>query len=124
MDVRTCATPCQGDRRDQRTLPVRAAPGDDLTHTMVCNTVVCMNVDRLSITLDPRLGAAARKAAKRAKVSLSTWIAEATADRLRNELLGEALDRWEAEEGALTQQELDRAAEALGLSRRRRARRA
>jgi len=78
-----------------------------------------MNVDRLSITLDPRLGAAARKAAKRAKVSLSTWIAEATADRVRNELLGEALDRWEADEGALTQQELDRAAEALGLSRRK-----
>jgi hypothetical protein len=83
-----------------------------------------MNVDRLSITLDPRLGAAARKAAKRAKVSLSTWIADATADRIRNELLGEALDRWEVEEGALTQKELDQAAEDLGLSRRRKARRA
>jgi hypothetical protein len=83
-----------------------------------------MNVDRLSITLDPRLGAAARKAAKRAKVSLSTWIAEATADRIRNELLGEALDRWAVDEVALTQQELDRAAEALGLSQRRKARRA
>jgi len=83
-----------------------------------------MSVDRLSITLDPRLGAAARRAAKRAKVSLSTWIADATADRVRNELLGEALDRWEAERGALTQSELDQAAEALGLSRRRKARRA
>ena len=83
-----------------------------------------MSVDRLSITLDPRLGAAARKAAKRAKVSLSTWIADATADRVRNELLGEALDRWEAERGALSQKELDQAAEALGLSRRRKARRA
>jgi hypothetical protein len=93
-------------------------------HTVVCNIIVCMNVDRLSITLDPRLGAAARKAAKRAKVSLSTWIAEATADRVRNELLGEALARWEAEDGAPTQQELERAAEALGLSRRRKARRA
>ena len=86
--------------------------------------MVCVSVDRLSITLDPRLGAAARKAAKRAKVSLSTWIADATADRVRNELLGEALDRWEAEEGALTQNELDQAAEALGLSRRRKARHA
>ena len=56
-----------------------------MTHTAVCNILVCVNVDRLSITLDPRLGAAARKAAKRAKVSLSTWIAEATADRIRNE---------------------------------------
>lgn len=100
------------------------AANPDLTHTAVCNTLVCVNVDRLSITLDPRLGAAARKAAKRARVSLSTWIAEATADRIRNELLGETLDRWEAEDGALTQQELDRAAEALGLPRRRKARRA
>src|SRR5262245_23985192 len=81
-----------------------------------------MSVDRISFTLDPRLGLAARKAARRAKVSLSTWIADATADatadRIRNELLGEALDRWEAEEEALTREELDRAAEALGLSRR------
>lgn len=95
-----------------------------VTHTAVCNMLVCVNVDRLSITLDPRLGAAARKAAKRVKVSLSTWISEATADRIRNEMLGEALDRWEAEGGALTQAELDRAAESLGLSRRRKARRA
>lgn len=78
-----------------------------------------MNVDRLSITLDPQLGAAARKAAKRAKVSLSAWIAEATADRIRNELLGQALDRWEAEDGAFTAQELDAAASSLGLVRRR-----
>lgn len=78
-----------------------------------------MNVDRLSITLDPQLGAAARKAAKRAKVSLSAWIAEATADRVRNELLGQALDRWEAEDGAFTAQELEAAAAKLGLRRRR-----
>lgn len=73
-----------------------------------------MNVDRLSITLEPKLGAAARKAAKRAKLSLSTWIAEAVSDRIRNEALGEALDQWEAEHGALTPNELGRAAEALG----------
>jgi hypothetical protein len=80
-----------------------------------------MNVDRLSITLDPRLGAAARKAAKRAKVSLSTWIAEATADRVRNEALGQALDRWEAEDGQFTTAELAAAAAALGPARKLRA---
>lgn len=90
-----------------------------LPHTAVCNTVVCMNVDRLSITLEPKLGAAARKAAKKAKVSLSTWIAEATAGRLRNEALGEALDQWEAEDGAFTTEELAEAAKALGLARSR-----
>ena len=77
-----------------------------------------MNVDRLSITLDPRLGQAARKAAKRANVSLSTWIAEATADRVRNEALGHALDQWEAEHGAFTAEELAAAATKLGFRRR------
>ena len=83
-----------------------------------------MNVDRLSVTLDPKLGAAARQAAKRAKVSLSAWIAEATADRIRNEALGRALDAWEAEDGAFTAKELAAAAKALepvprGKARRR-----
>lgn len=82
-----------------------------------------MNVDRLSITLDPRLGAAARKAAKRAKVSLSTWIAEATADRVRNEALGGVLDEWEREDGAFSSQELAAAARSLGLDRKRKSRR-
>jgi hypothetical protein len=82
-----------------------------------------MNVDRLSITLDPRLGAAARKAAKRAKVSLSTWIAEATADRVRNEALGNVLDEWEREDGAFSLQELSAAAHALGLDRKRKSKR-
>lgn len=82
-----------------------------------------MNVDRLSITLDPRLGAAARKAAKRAKVSLSTWIAEATADRVRNEALGQVLDQWEREDGRFSSQELAGAAAALGLDRKRKNRR-
>jgi hypothetical protein len=81
-----------------------------------------MHVDRLSITLDPRLGAAVRKAAKRANMSLSAWIAEATADRVRNEALGDALDRWEAQDGAFTSEELASAAEALGLTPRRRRR--
>ena len=81
--------------------------------------LVCMNVDRLSITLDPRLGAAARKAAKRANMSLSTWIAQATADKVRTEALGHALDQWEAETGAFTSSELEAAATALGLAPRR-----
>lgn len=93
-----------------------------VAHTSVCNTIVCMNVDRLSITLDPALGAAARKAARRAKVSLSAWIAEATAERVRNEALGRALDAWEAEEGEFTAEELESAARTLGLARKGRRR--
>jgi hypothetical protein len=77
-----------------------------------------MQVDRLSITIDPDLGLAARRAAKRAKMSLSAWIAEATADRVRNEALGHALDQWEAEDGTFTSQELTTAGATLGLIRK------
>ncbi len=78
-----------------------------------------MQVDRLSITMEPKLGAAARRAAKRAGMSISAWIADATADRVRNEALGRALDEWEADEGAFTPAELSSAAQALGFRPRR-----
>lgn len=78
-----------------------------------------MQIDRLSITMEPKLGAAARRAAKRAGMSVSAWIAEATADRLRNDALGRALDAWETEDGAFTADELAAAAERLGLRRPR-----
>ena len=42
----------------------------------------------------------------------------AAADKLRNELLGAALDQWEAEDGPFTQAELDEAASRLGLAPR------
>lgn len=78
-----------------------------------------MQVDRLSITMEPKLGAAARRAAKRAGMSISAWIAEATADRVRNEALGRALDEWEAEDGEFSSAELAAAADTLGLRARR-----
>ena len=78
-----------------------------------------MNVDRLSITMEPKLGAAARKAARRAGLSISAWIAEATADRVRNEALGRALDDWEAEDGPFSVDELAAAAKALGIAHAR-----
>jgi hypothetical protein len=79
-----------------------------------------MNVDRLSITLEPRLGAAVRKAAKRAGVSVSAWIAEATAAKIRNQALRDALDTWAAVDGALTTAEIEAAARTLGQRKTRR----
>jgi hypothetical protein len=72
-----------------------------------------MNVDRLSVTMDAALGEAARKAARRARVSLSAWIAEAAADRLRHEALNEALVEWQVADGAFTADELAAASKAL-----------
>lgn len=73
-------------------------------------------VDRLSVTMPPELGVAVRSAAARQGTSISHWLAAAASQRLRNELLGAALDRWENEEGAFSDEELDIAAVVLGVS--------
>jgi len=75
-----------------------------------------MQVDRLSVTMDPELGQAVRDAAARSGISVSRWLSQAASDHLRNELLGAALEVWEAEQGPFTDDELDTAARVLGVS--------
>lgn len=88
-------------------------------HTPACDTVVCMaQVDRFSVTMPPELGEGVRQAAARQGTSVSTWLTEAAADKLRNELLGAALDQWESENGPFTQAELEEAVARLGLAPR------
>jgi hypothetical protein len=78
--------------------------------------LICMaQVDRFSVTMPPELGEGVRQAAAREGTSVSAWLSEAAADRLRNELLGAALDAWEAEDGPFTDAELEAAASRLGL---------
>jgi hypothetical protein len=72
------------------------------------------HVDRFSVTMPPELGVAVRDAAARQGTSVSAWLSEAAADRIRNELLGAALDAWEAEDGPFSDEELHAAAAALG----------
>jgi hypothetical protein len=80
-------------------------------------TIVCMTqVDRFSVTMPPELGNAVREAAAREGASVSTWLSEAAADKIRNELLGAALDAWEAENGPFSDEELNAAAAALTTS--------
>ena len=76
-----------------------------------------MQVDRFSVAMEPELGAAVRDAAQRAGMSVSGWLAQAAADRLRNDLLGAALDGWEVQDGPFGDEELDAAAAALGVTR-------
>ena len=76
-------------------------------------------VDRLSVTMPPEVGAAVRDAAAREGTSVSNWLAAAAAQRLRNELLGAALDHWEAEQGPFSDDELNAAAAALTSTQRR-----
>ncbi len=76
-----------------------------------------MKVDKLSVSFDPELGDAIRKAAKRNGRGLSGWLAEAAAAKLRAEALADFLEGWEAEHSPLTAAELAAAAKELGLSR-------
>jgi len=75
-------------------------------------------VDRLSVTMPPEIGAAVRDSAARQGTSVSNWLAAAAAQRLRNELLGAALDAWEAEDGPFSDSELNAATAALSTTRR------
>ena len=96
-----------------------AVDGKAGAHTGACDTIVCMTqVDRFSVTMPPELGEGVRQAAARQGTSVSTWLTEAAADKLRNELLGAALDQWETEDGPFTRAELDEAASRLGLAPR------
>ena len=74
-----------------------------------------MKVDKLSVSFDPDLGDAVRAAAERSGRGLSRWLAEAAAARLRAEALADFLAGWEAEHGALSAEEVARAAAELGL---------
>lgn len=70
------------------------------------------------MTMDPQLGAAVREAAERAGMTVSAWVSKAAADRVRNELLGIALEHLDEKYGALTEEELDDAREAMGFPRK------
>ena len=74
-----------------------------------------MKVDKLSVSFDPDLGDAVRDAAKRAGRGLSGWLAEAAQAKLRSEALGDFLDRWEAEHGVISSDQLAAAGAELRL---------
>ncbi len=75
-----------------------------------------VKVDKMSISMDPELGARARDAAARSGEPLSAWIAGAVAARLRADSLAEFLDDYQAHHGAFTDVELAAARRDLGLT--------
>jgi hypothetical protein len=77
--------------------------------------IILVKVDKLSVSFDPDLGDAVRDAAKRAGRGLSGWLAEAAEAKLRSEALGDFLDGWEADHGALSNDQLAAAAAELHL---------
>jgi hypothetical protein len=51
-------------------------------------------------------------------MSVSAWLSKAAAERVRNEALGFFLERWEEENGPITEEELDDAREDMGFQRK------
>lgn len=81
-----------------------------------------MKVEKLSISLDPRLSQEVRAAAERAGLSVSAWLAASASAALRRQALTELLADWESKHGAITADELAKAREELGYTRGRRKR--
>ena len=62
---------------------------------------------KLSVSVDEEIAQVVRDSAARDGVSVSAWLSEAAANRIRKELLGQALDALGEELGDLTDAETD-----------------
>jgi len=69
----------------------------------------------MSVSFESDLGDAIRSTAAHAGKSLSSWLAEAAASKLRAEALAAFLTDWEGEHGVITAEEMARAEAELGL---------
>lgn len=65
-----------------------------------------MAAEKYSASMDDALLTDARADAESNGVTLSNWLAEAAADRLRLAALRELVDEWESEHGTITGTEL------------------
>jgi hypothetical protein len=76
-------------------------------------------MDRITVSVPPEVGKAVREAARREQQSVSGYVTSVLEDKLRNVLLGLALDEWEAEHGAFTEAELAEARRVRAGGRRK-----
>jgi hypothetical protein len=74
-----------------------------------------VKVDKLSVSFAPDLGDAVRDAARHSGSSLSAWLADAAAAKLRAQALADYLEDWERRNGPLTPEELAKASADLRL---------
>ncbi len=64
-----------------------------------------MAVEKLSVSFEPELAQRTREAAEATGRSLSAYVAEAVEHRLKLEAGRQLLEEWEAEHGAISEQE-------------------
>lgn len=72
-----------------------------------------MAVERVTVSLESDLATAVRDAADADSLNVSAWFADAARRRLASRGLRDVIAEWEAENGALSEQELDAARSRL-----------
>lgn len=77
-----------------------------------------MAAEKYSASMDVVLLADARADAEAEGLTLSSWLADAAADRLRLKALHHLVDEWEAEHGVISVTELDALEDKVAEARR------
>lgn len=77
-----------------------------------------MAAEKFSASMDDALLADARADAEAEGLTLSSWLADAAADRLRIKALRQMVNDWEAEHGAISTAELDALENKVAAARR------
>ncbi|TFV56259.1 hypothetical protein E4P41_16010 [Geodermatophilus sp. DF01-2] len=77
-----------------------------------------MAAEKFSASMDDALLADARADAEAEGLTLSSWLADAAADRLRLKALRQLVNDWEAEHGAISTAELDALENKVAAARR------
>jgi hypothetical protein len=82
-----------------------------------------MGVEKMSVSFELELGQAIRESAQHREQSVSAWLAQAAAERLRSEALGEAIAEWESSYGPLNEDDVAAAERMLARAATKRHRR-
>jgi hypothetical protein len=82
-----------------------------------------MTAEKYSASMDDALLADARADAEAEGLTLSSWLADAAADRLRLKALRQLVNEWEAEHGAISVSELEALEHKVAKAHRRAAQR-
>jgi len=77
-----------------------------------------MPAEKFSASMEDALLADARADAEAEGLTFSSWLADATADRLRLKELRKLVSDWEVEHGAITTAELDAFEDTVAAARR------
>ena len=77
-----------------------------------------MPSEKFSASMEDALLAGARADAEAEGITFSSWLAGATADRLRLKELRQLVSDWEVEHGAITTAELDALEDKVAAARR------